>query len=110
MRIITYNVMSGIPEFNVQKTAPVIELIQDIPLLLNFKIIPTFKILNVILKSGIIDAGMDGGCEWRPFELSQSEYEDLVSELIKFNSYLFQAEPPEWINDYSAWQTWVKKK
>ena len=110
MKVITFNVLSGIPEFNVLKTAPLIELIQDIPFLLSYKIIPSFKILNGILKSGVVNAGMDGGCEWLPFDVSIQEYEELVTELINFNSYLSQAEPPDWVNNYPDWQAWVRKK
>jgi hypothetical protein len=110
MRTVTFDVLSGLAGFNVIKTAPVIELVQDLPNLLKYKILPSFKILNVILKSGKLDTGVDGGCEWSPFELNQEEYDELVTELIKTNSYLYITEHPEWVKDYSDWYKWVTEK
>jgi hypothetical protein len=107
VRNVTFNVQSGLPGFEVLKTAPLTELIQDMPRLLHYKIIPSYKVLNNLLKSGKIDAGADGGCEWPPFELSADEYNELVSELKKNNRYLNYAAPPENVENYVQWHDWV---
>jgi hypothetical protein len=35
-----------------------------------------------MLCRGVYDAGMSGGCIWRPFEIDENEYNELVEELI----------------------------
>ena len=46
-----------------------------------FGVIPPIHIMNEILSTGEYDAGMGGACEWRSFEISFNEYEELVLEL-----------------------------
>ncbi len=46
-----------------------------------FGVAPPIHILNEKLKTGTYDAGMGGGCDWKPFEIDPIEYEDLVMEL-----------------------------
>ena len=43
--------------------------------------IPPLHVLNELLMSGVSDAGMSGGCEWKAFEIDQAEYDELVEEL-----------------------------
>ena len=45
-------------------------------------LLPTLGALNELLSSGVVDAGMSGGCRWNPFEIEQSEYELLCEELL----------------------------
>jgi hypothetical protein len=62
------------------------ELLFDIPhlghVLRVAKVIPPLHILNELLASGVSEAGMSGGCKWSPFEISESEYLELVEDLI----------------------------
>jgi len=44
--------------------------------------IPPLFLINEVLKTGKVDAGMSGGCEWPPSELNEDEYELLVEELL----------------------------
>jgi hypothetical protein len=58
----------------------VVDLLFDIPYLIGWSTpFPTRDQLNRLLGKGIYDAGMSGGCEWEPFQLSTDEYEELVS-------------------------------
>jgi hypothetical protein len=43
--------------------------------------IPPRRILNDVLVRGRLDAGMSGGCIWKPLELDDADFADLVREL-----------------------------
>jgi hypothetical protein len=45
-------------------------------------VIPPRHVLNSTLRTGKCDAGMSGGCIWKPFEIAEDEYAELVEELI----------------------------
>jgi len=45
------------------------------------KIVPPLHILNELFETGVSEAGMSGGCRWRPFRISQDEYSELVDDL-----------------------------
>lgn len=47
-----------------------------------FGVIPPLHILNDRFLSGSYDAGMGGACEWKSFQLTQEEYEELVESLL----------------------------
>ena len=69
--------------------------------------VPPLPILNEFLQQGIVDAGMSGGCEWTPFELSESEYEELLEELLTQNErHLSKANPPKNVQTYEGWIAW----
>ncbi len=48
---------------------------------------PPFHILNEELESGGRDMGMSGGCFWKPFKISKSEYDEVKEELITSPEY-----------------------
>ena len=43
--------------------------------------VPPLKVVNLFLEGGLRDAGMSGGCEWEPFEIDISEYEEVLEIL-----------------------------
>lgn len=47
-----------------------------------FGVLPRFDVLNDTLREGEIVNGKNLMFRWRPFELSQSEYEDLKREVL----------------------------
>ena len=51
--------------------------------------IPPCAVLNEVFTSGKWDAGMSGGCEWKPFEISDDEYDELVQALALTPNYRF---------------------
>ncbi len=84
------------------------DLVLAIPYLLHSKIVPPRSVLNEIFGKGIYDAGMSGGCSWKPFEISQEEYNELVEELLTIPEKNFiQMETPDRITTYSKWQGWA---
>ncbi|MDC0660926.1 hypothetical protein [Marinobacter sp. SS21] len=48
---------------------------------------PPFHILKEELLSGGADQGMGGGCYWKPFEITEEEYEDIREEMLTSPSY-----------------------
>jgi hypothetical protein len=45
------------------------------------RIVPPLHVLNELLSSGISEAGMSGGCQWRSFRISDDEYAELTEDL-----------------------------
>ena len=52
-----------------------------------YRVVPPLHVLNELLATGRDDAGMSGGCEWRPFSLDPSEYTELAEELCTSPDY-----------------------
>ena len=44
-------------------------------------VVPPLVVLNTVLQSGGSDGGMGPGTTWKPFEISESEYAELVNAL-----------------------------
>lgn len=65
------------------KHGTVKDLLFDVPYFFSNKdIIPPLAVLNDFLRKGICDAGMSGGCRWKPFELTENEFGELFEELL----------------------------
>ena len=47
-----------------------------------FGVIPPLHVINEKLSKGNYDAGMGGCSEWKPFEITKEEYEELVEYLV----------------------------
>ena len=47
----------------------VADLLFDIPYFFLAMIIPPMAVVNEVLQKGVVDAGMSGGCKWKPFQL-----------------------------------------
>lgn len=83
-------VTSSIPDF-------VSELSQYLPL----KKIPPRNILNAVLSKCRVDRGMSGGLSWQAFQLSESEYESILSKLN-----LKPELPDRQISNEMEWEAW----
>ena len=76
-----------------------------------FRVVPPFHIINELLVSGKDEAGMSGGCEWKPFILLDDEYDEIVEELM--TSPNFQCEIDLELNEIKTsakWRRAVHKK
>ena len=82
MRKIRYKILPPIGSYEPEAEGTLVDLLQDMPYLFVWKVIPPLGVINEILMSGIYDKGMSGGCEWEPFHICQHEYESLVQELL----------------------------
>lgn len=81
--------------------------------------IPPLYVLNDLLKNGWsnplfpdglpdgtvqYDAGMSGGCAWRPFQITQHEYEELVLDLLTSPTLVAQLSvPSETVENIAEW-------
>jgi hypothetical protein len=57
------------------------DLVLDALVIPQCGLIPPFRVLQKILRSGGGDAGMSPGCIWEPFELTEADYWRTVQEL-----------------------------
>lgn len=98
------------------------DLLLEMPFVL-YRFVPPFHVLSHLLKYGVpneffsdgflpdgkvqYDAGMSGGCCWKPFEITREEYEDLVLELLTDPKSRFEVlDAPTEIQTYTQWVEW----
>lgn len=89
-------------------------LLRDIPYLLIGGLIPPLLVINGVLRKGVDDAGMSGGCRWDPFEITEAELDEVVRELEangdRDGRPLRFEEPPDWVANSSDWGIWVSER
>jgi hypothetical protein len=98
------------------------DLLLEMPYVLH-RYIPPFHVLSHLLSYGIpneffpggllpdgnvqCDAGMSGGCSWKPFAIAQEEYEELVLDLLTDPESQFEVlDAPAEVQTYSQWSEW----
>ncbi len=54
---------------------------------------PPRHILNEELLSGGSDQGMSGGCYWKPFEITEEEYNEVREEMLTSPSHDLEYDP-----------------
>ncbi|MGL5942388.1 MAG: hypothetical protein ACRC2S_18830 [Waterburya sp.] len=91
-----------------------------------YKFIPPFHVLKDLLQRGVpndffpdgllpdgkvqYDAGMSGGCSWKPFEITQEEYDELVLDLLTDPQLQLEVlDIPSEIQTYKQWVYWKLK-
>jgi hypothetical protein len=57
------------------------DLVLDAYLIPRCGLIPPFVVLQERLRTGGGNAGMSPGCKWEPFEITESDYSDMVGQL-----------------------------
>jgi len=82
----------------------VADLLFDIPYFFLAKIVPPIGIVNEVLQKGVEDAGMSGGCKWKPFQLDAASYAKLTTDLGQMDFVTIQ--PPDWVTTHSDWHSW----
>jgi hypothetical protein len=101
------------------------DLLLEMPFVLA-RFIPPFHVLNDLLRHGVpnelfpdgllsdgkvqYDAGMSGGCSWKPFEITWEEYEDLVLDLLTDPRLQLEVlDAPAEIQTFTLWVDWKLK-
>jgi hypothetical protein len=84
------------------------ELLFDMPTLghalQGARLIPPLRILNELLMQGVSEAGMSGGCRWKPFQISSSEYNELVEDLLTLpNAHLSVDTESQGPDNFNEW-------
>ena len=92
----------------IKKPVTVAGLVKEIPYLIQSGLLPPCKVLNDIFSKGINDAGMSGGCEWEPFQITEAGFAELVEIATDRNgTKVTYAQPPAWVADIEDFQIWV---
>jgi hypothetical protein len=82
MKRLRYTVLPSVGPGEIPAEGTVVDLLFALPYFLGFGWpFPSHAQLNSLLRKGYDDAGMSGGCEWEPFELSREEYAEVRQAL-----------------------------
>ena len=107
MITVSFTVLGGVGG-SFERTGTVSDLLLSIPYLLSSQLIPPLRVVNDLLMKGICDAGMSGGCTWDPFQITESDWNDLKEELAAPSSGNREfVEPPTWVDTIDDWNSWV---
>jgi hypothetical protein len=107
-----------------RKRGTLIELVLDIPYLMDSTgVIPPLSVLNEVLREGGNNGGMSPGTEWKPFEITEAEYTELVNVFLAANLDELKQDHPyayfdrvivdeelQHCKDYDEWLTQVTQK
>lgn len=104
LRIVKYELLPLVGPDSSFTEGSVAELLFDIPYFFVAKIIPPREVVNDVLQKGVVDAGMSGGCKWKPFQLDGALYAKLAADLKQMNFITIQ--PPDWVTTHKDWHTW----
>jgi hypothetical protein len=96
---------SGIP--GTPTTGTVADLLESIPYLLALGVIPPLLVVNDLLRRGISDAGMSGGCRWEAFEVSLQEWTEARDTLEAASKSYRYVEPPQSVTSFEHWHAWL---
>jgi hypothetical protein len=97
-----------------------VDLVLDIPYLMEHTgVIPPLPVLNEELRSGGDSGGMGPGTTWKPFEITEIEYAELVDALLALNVNEAKQEHPyilferpivdEELNIYTSYGEWLRR-
>ncbi len=82
MRTVKYRTSWSYLGPSTKRAQPLTDFVLDILYLMeNTGVIPPLIVLNTVLRSGGTGGGMGPGTTWKPFEISEPEYTELVSAL-----------------------------
>lgn len=87
--------MAAVGPGELRKSGSALSLLLSIPYFFVSEVIPPIFVINDVLRKGVVDAGMSGGCRWKSFQLDEVEYEDLVSKLKQ--KKFAEITPPDWV-------------
>ena len=104
LRKLRYRLLPPVGLGKISVVGDVFTLLLDIPYFFPAKIIPPLHIVNKVLRTGQMDAGMSGGCEWKPFQIDNDDYEKLVKVLKK--QRFIAIKPPDWLQTERDWHSW----
>ena len=123
MRKMRYRALPAMGPGSIPVSGTLKSLLLEIPYLFMpcapFNILPPHSVLNELLNRGVEDAGMSGGCKWKPFQITSEEYVELIRSLEAIPIKQFEkgfpgssvvryqfAEPPAQVQCYEDWRWW----
>jgi len=103
-KILKYKIFPPVGPDSFSAEGDVADLLFDIPYFFLARIVPPKKVVNEVLRKGVVDAGMSGGCKWKPFKLDDASYAKLADHLRRME--FSDIQPPDWVNTHSDWHMW----
>lgn len=86
MRNVKYKTYWSYAGPGIKRAEPLSEFVLDILYLMEVNgVIPPLAILNKVLLGGGGNGGMSPGTAWKPFEISEEEYNELVQALLQLD-------------------------
>ena len=99
-----YKILPPVGPGSFSTEGSVADLLFDVPYFFLARIIPPMDVVNEVLQKGVVDAGMSGGCKWKPFQLDGASYATLAADLRQMDFVTIQ--PPDWVTTHSDWHGW----
>lgn len=87
MKSINYKTIHPISGERTNTNHTLAEFLLSLPTLFYFGYIPSLETINLFLSTGLEEADMSGGLEWKPFKINGSDYEKVLKSL-KSKNYL----------------------
>ncbi|MEN6321434.1 MAG: hypothetical protein ABFD82_22145 [Syntrophaceae bacterium] len=107
MRSLQYNLLPPVGDGQTPVYGDLLDLLQAIPYLLSDGLIPPLVVLNHIFQMGVYDAGMSGGITWEPFEIDQTEFNELVNGFVSLKNTEYRlVVTPDWVKTNIHWLIW----
>jgi hypothetical protein len=110
LRTVRFTLRSGDGEEVQQNVGSVAALLRSLPYALSAGLLPPAHVLNSVLRAGFSDGGLNGSCEWPPFELSDEEWRELENGLSRddgIGDVVAYVAPPNWVKTPSDWHVWA---
>ncbi|MCQ3930460.1 MAG: hypothetical protein DPW16_08355 [Chloroflexi bacterium] len=117
MRTVKYKTHWSYLGSGVKRQGLLAEFVLDVIYLMHRGIIPPFHILNQVLQGGGYNGGMGPGTSWRPFTITEAEYEELVEALLKLDAAEAKKQHPyidsekvivdETLHQYTTFLEWL---
>jgi hypothetical protein len=107
MRAVKYEVFAQAHIEGDHIDGTVADLLESIPYLLSMGVIPPLPVVNDVLRGGISDAGMSGGCRWDPVEIDAREWDNVRAALEAGGKPYRYIPPPEWVESHEDWHVWL---
>lgn len=99
-----YKILPAVGSGSFPTEGTVADLLFDIPYFFLAKIIPPIDVVNEVLQKGVMDAGMSGGCKWKPLQLDAKSYAELAAYLRQLD--FVNNQPPDWVKTHPDWHCW----
>jgi hypothetical protein len=99
-----YKILPAVGSGSFPAEGTVADLLFDIPYFFLAKIIPPIDVVNEVLQKGVMDAGMSGGCKWKPLQLDAKSYAELAAYLRQLD--FVNNQPPDWVKTHPDWHCW----
>lgn len=89
------------------------DLVRAMPYLMSGGFIPPRVVMNKVLARGEFELGMGGAGKWRPLELDENDYREVVADLVENGAHgreLRLETTPDWVVDETEWSLWVAQR